>query len=102
MRTDPGIEPANTVGKSSRSTGNHRAHAFRFPDSGPGAWSAGNAARFRPRWSRPVDEPQARRLPVPRSRRGERPRHDAAARKRPELNRFCRPPKTELSGDRCV
>ena len=97
MRTDPGIELANTVGKSSRSTGNHRAHAFRFPDSWPGTRPAGDAARFRLADHVPVDEPQARRLPAPRGPGAGGPGTMPPPASEPELNRIYQPPKTEVS-----
>jgi hypothetical protein len=55
----------NTVGKLSRSAGNHRAPAFSFPDP----WRDACRGRGRrqvpaPGERVPADEPQARRLPV--------------------------------------
>ena len=104
MRTDPGIEAANTVGKSSRPTANHRAHAFRFPDSGPGRGRPGT-----PPGSALADHvpggrtagTEVARTPGPR---GAPPGTMPPPASEPELNRFYQPPRqkcpeTDVSPD---
>src|SRR5207253_3015967 len=102
MLTGPGIAPRIRLA-SPRVLPEITAHSrliSLFPGLAPGA--AGSPRCTALRQPLPVDEPQARRLPVPPGSRAWRRPGRAAAPSEPELNGYFQLAKTEVSRDRCV
>src|SRR6185437_12947777 len=102
MRTGLGIAPRIRLA-SPRVLPEITAHSRLISRSLAGAPSAAAVAGvFRLRQLVPVDEPQARGLPIPLGSRAGRPPGQAAAHSEPELNGHFQLAKTEASRDRCV